>query len=119
VLFTLDHVLPESRGGDDTPDNLGLACRNCNERRGNRQTAEDPQTGTLVPVFNPRVDTWAEHFAWSADRLRIVGLTPTARATAALLDLNDDHHGGRVLLVRERDLQDGFHPPEEDPVLPK
>ena len=31
VLFTVDHVTPRSLGGDDTADNLALACRNCNE----------------------------------------------------------------------------------------
>jgi hypothetical protein len=29
--------------------------------------------------------------------------------------LNDDRHGGRVLQVRERDREDGLHPPENDP----
>lgn len=33
---TLDHILPRSLGGDDSPDNLRLACRQCNAARGNR-----------------------------------------------------------------------------------
>ena len=39
VRFTIDHVLPQSAGGSDQLDNLALACRNCNERRGNRVVA--------------------------------------------------------------------------------
>jgi len=31
----LDHIVPESRGGDHSPDNIVLACRSCNRRRNN------------------------------------------------------------------------------------
>ncbi len=33
---TLDHVVPISRGGMDTGDNVVLACEDCNKLRGNR-----------------------------------------------------------------------------------
>jgi hypothetical protein len=68
-------------------------------------------------LFNPRQDSWKEHFAWAADRIRIVGQTPTGRATVALLDLNDAQHDGIVLGVRQRDVEDGYHPPPDDPIL--
>jgi len=32
--LTLDHVLPKSRGGKTSWDNLVAACRNCNSRKG-------------------------------------------------------------------------------------
>jgi 5-methylcytosine-specific restriction endonuclease McrA len=32
----LDHVIPESAGGAATPDNIVLACRSCNRRKGAR-----------------------------------------------------------------------------------
>jgi len=51
VKFTVDHVVPRSQGGGDEAANLALACRNCNERRGNRCVALDPDTGQPVPVF--------------------------------------------------------------------
>jgi 5-methylcytosine-specific restriction endonuclease McrA len=35
-LMTIDHVLPLSRGGDDTPANVRLAHRLCNVRKGPR-----------------------------------------------------------------------------------
>ena len=71
IRFTIDHILPQSAGGSDDPDNLALACRNCNERRGNRSEGRDPQTGQVVPLFNPRLEAWAEHFAWEAPGIRV------------------------------------------------
>lgn len=116
VRFTIDHVLPQSAGGSDDADNLALACRNCNERRGNRLQGRDPTTGAVVPIFNPRRERWTDHFAWDAERIRIVGTTPTGRATVEMLDMNDDHREGAVLHIRQRDVSDGYHPPPEDPV---
>lgn len=34
--LTLDHIIPWSRGGDDTVENLQTMCRPCNSRKGNR-----------------------------------------------------------------------------------
>lgn len=33
--LTLDHLKPKSRGGSNSLENLRLACRPCNEKRGN------------------------------------------------------------------------------------
>ena len=117
IRFTIDHVRPQSAGGSDEADNLALACRNCNERRGNRENGSDPRTGEVVALFNPRGELWSDHFSWDASRLRVVGLTPSGRATVALLDFNDDRHGGDVIRIRQRDVSDGDHPPPDDPVL--
>lgn len=37
---TVDHVLPHSRGGLDTWDNLVCACRHCNNRKADRTPVE-------------------------------------------------------------------------------
>lgn len=34
--ITTDHLIPKSRGGDDSADNLVLACRSCNTSRGDK-----------------------------------------------------------------------------------
>ena len=47
----------------------------------------DPETETRVDLFNPRVDSWNEHFAWNS--ALIVGLTPNGRATASLFNMNE------------------------------
>jgi 5-methylcytosine-specific restriction endonuclease McrA len=53
-LFTLDHLKPQSLGGADDEDNLALACHRCNGRRYNFIEAFDPETQTVVPLFDPR-----------------------------------------------------------------
>ena len=34
--FTVDHIVPQSRGGTDHPENLQLLCGHCNSVKGNR-----------------------------------------------------------------------------------
>ncbi|MEZ4901376.1 MAG: HNH endonuclease [Spirosomataceae bacterium] len=38
--LTLDHVLPKSRGGRTSWDNLATACKRCNTRKGDRTPEE-------------------------------------------------------------------------------
>ncbi len=38
--LTLDHILPRSRGGDNSPVNVVTACVPCNNRKSNRTPAE-------------------------------------------------------------------------------
>jgi len=38
--LTLDHILPRSRGGDNSPVNIVTACVSCNNRKSNRTPAE-------------------------------------------------------------------------------
>lgn len=115
-MFTIDHLFPQSLGGSDDPENLALACRRCNERHYNFTTGIDPQTGEEIPLFNPRQQQWAEHFIWTADDLKIIGTTPTGRATCNRLDLNDEFHNrGFIQDSRQFWVQGGWHPPPEDP----
>ena len=69
-------------------DNLALACFHCNRKKSDKTIAIDLETGTEIPLFNPRQEHWQEHFIWSSDGLLIVGLTPTGRATVVALVLN-------------------------------
>lgn len=112
VPFTVDHVVPLSHGGSNTSENLALACFHCNRRKSDQEMVLDPTSGQPVPLFNPRTQAWNEHFIWSSDHLRIVGLTAQGRATVKALDLNRE----RVLRLRAADLSADRHPPEGDPV---
>ena len=104
----VDHVIPLKHGGRTRTDNLALACIEDNRRKGSDLSAIDPESGAIVPLFDPRRQVWAEHFtlrgAW------IEGRTATGRATAALLQLNAPLR----LLAREALAAAGRYPPPLD-----
>ena len=104
-----DHLLPQSLGGETEEANLWLACSLCNDHKGNRIAALDPASGTMVRLFNPRLQAWRDHFAWTSTGDRVVGLTPAGRATVVALKLN------RPTLVRARQawVAVGWHPPRD------
>jgi hypothetical protein len=104
--FHCDHFVPISGGGLPTFDNLIWACPACNASKQARQFVSDPRTGIRAPLFNPRRERWTEHFRWSADMLRIVGLTPTGRATIRALRMN--RRG--VTVIRAMLLELDLHP---------
>ncbi|HEY1189513.1 MAG TPA: HNH endonuclease [Gemmata sp.] len=86
--FEVEHVVPTARGGSDAPDNLALACRACNSRKGDGTTARNITSGEDVPFFNPRTDRWAEHFWFESETGELVGLSTRGHATSAGLDMN-------------------------------
>jgi len=105
-----EHLIPLSRGGLTEEANLWLSCPLCNNYKGEQTMAADPETDEQVPLFNPRTQNWFDHFRWSADGLRIIGLTPIGRATVAALHLSDDSD---ALRIRSYWVEVGWHPPKE------
>jgi hypothetical protein len=106
TTFEIDHIIPASAGGATTLENLCLACPACNRRKSVRQSWTDPETGSPVPLFHPRQQNWAMHFAWSQDATHIVGLTPSGRATVEALQMNRS----RMVRLRRLWMQIGQHP---------
>jgi len=89
VTFHVEHVRARQHDGNDDADNLALACDRCNLYKGPNLTGIDPANGQITTLFDPRRDVWERHFAVvGAD---IVGLTPTGRTTANLLNMNALH----------------------------
>lgn len=86
VPLQIEHVRPKKHGGGDSPDNLALACIDCNLHKGTNIAGIDPQTNQLARLFNPRNDVWDEHFCWLAFEIR--GITDIGRATVYVLDFN-------------------------------
>jgi hypothetical protein len=82
----IDHVVAEKHGGQTVLQNLALSCVTCNLRKGSDLASFDPQSGAVVPLFNPRTQEWAMHF--SIQDLRIEGLTAEGRTTVEFLQLN-------------------------------
>lgn len=99
----VEHINPN--GGNDL-DNLCLACPNCNLSKATAVTAIDPKTEKEVPLFNPRIQLWSEHFEWVEGNALIYGVTPIGRATVKCFKMNRP----RMVLIRQRWVQAGLHP---------
>jgi 5-methylcytosine-specific restriction endonuclease McrA len=54
--FEMEHILPESKGGKTTIENLALACRRCNGLKFTRTQFQDIETKEVVDLYNPRKD---------------------------------------------------------------
>ena len=100
--FQIDHVIARKHGGSGDETNLALACFYCNSAKGPSIAGIDPLDGKIVPLFHPRRDIWSEHFAWRDAWLS--GRTPEARATIAVLRVNDS----AAVAVRESLLEEGI-----------
>ncbi|MBX3085833.1 MAG: HNH endonuclease [Anaerolineae bacterium] len=69
--FTVDHVLPRSRGGKDTWTNTACACYVCNHRKGDRLPGEagmklawepkTPRTSYLVIAIGSGPEAWRQY----------------------------------------------------------
>ena len=86
--FHVEHIHAQQHVADDSPDNLCLACPDCNRHKGPNLSTLDLDTRTLVPLFHPRRDLWPNHFTFQG--ALIVGLTPVGEATVRLLQMNSE-----------------------------
>ena len=69
--FTIDHILPKSRGGKETWTNTACACSPCNHRKGNRTESEAgmklrwepkiPRTSYIVIEIGGGPDAWKKY----------------------------------------------------------
>ena len=107
--LVMEHILPRSLGGTDERSNLAAACYRCNEFKGAKTEALDPETQQLVPLFNPRTDAWTGNFRWSNGGTHIIGTTPQGRATVVALRLNNDN----IVSARSIWIEFGWHPPTQ------
>lgn len=105
--LTIDHIIPQSQGGETTLENLCFACRRCNEAKGGAIAGRDPLTTEVVALFHPRRDRWSDHFSWDGAGARIIGLTATGRVTVVMLAMNDE----AIVSARRRWVSVGWHPP--------
>src|SRR5439155_12463604 len=66
--FEVEHIIPPGRGGIDDESNQALSCRCCNLFKSDHLEGIDPETGNMVSLFNPREQTWQQHFAFDPKR---------------------------------------------------
>lgn len=62
----IEHIIPLSNGGVDDEENLWLSCGLCNCHKASQIEVFDEEMQIFVKLFNPRRQSWVEHFAWSA-----------------------------------------------------
>ena len=110
----VDHIDPQ---GGDILENLCLSCWNCNSSRHKVTMVTDPETGARVPLFNPRMHLWVEHFAWIDGGTRVYGLSLIGRATISdsllvgYLDLIMQFFRQLCLALKRRRYEGGFAEP--------
>ena len=107
--FEVEHIIPLFLSGSNDEDNLCLACRLCNSYKGVQILGIDPITQQMKPLFNPRTQSWQDHFRWSHDGITVIGKTAIGRATIVALNLNNE----LAVEVRQSWVAVGWHPPEE------
>lgn len=84
----IDHIRSLKHGGITVLNNLALACQPCNRKKGTDLGSVSIVSGDLIRFFNPRTDTWNEHFRAEQDG-RIEVLTEVGEVTVRILGCND------------------------------
>jgi hypothetical protein len=107
--FVIEHITPQSKGGETTETNLALSCQGCNNYKYNKTSGMDNITNQETDLFHPRKDQWSENFSWSADVLEVLGNTAKGRVTVDTLKLNRQE----LINLRQLLAEAGKHPPKE------
>ncbi len=107
AIFEFEPIVPRSAEGPTTFENLCFACPTFNRYKARRQSAADPITDKIAPLFHPHHQDWIEHFAWNETATEITGLTSTGRVTIFALKMNRP----QLVRVRRMWVEMGEHPP--------
>lgn len=69
--LTLDHIVPKSKGGKNTWDNLVVACHSCNAKKGDKMLEQSgmrlfkrpskPRTHLDITIFASKCEEWKEY----------------------------------------------------------
>ena len=105
----IEHICPRARGGKTAQENLWLACPFCNTFKSSHIHGTDPTTKRKVPLFNPRTQSWKNHFEFDSDQATIIGKTVCGRATVNALKINNE----LALETRKHWVGVGWYPPED------
>jgi hypothetical protein len=102
-VFHVDHIIAKQHLDEvvENANTLAWACSECNYHKGPNLVSIDPQTKQQVNLFDPRRDDWYSHFV--IERGVVVGLSPTDRATARLLNMN----APRLVRLRRQLIEQG------------
>lgn len=99
LAFHLEHIVSLKHGGDNTLENLALACPICNLNKGTDIATFIDSINKPIRFFNPRNDDWKDHFEIQISGL-ILPKTEIGEATLKIFDFNNsDSMLERELLV--------------------
>lgn len=87
----VDHITSEKHLGRSNLDNLALACFFCNRNKGSDlDSIRAIDDLALVRFFNPRTDSWFEHFEIDS-QCRLLSRTDIGQVTARILGFNAEN----------------------------
>ncbi len=84
--FHVEHIVANVHQLNDDVNNLAWACPRCNLHKGPNLITIDPESGEHVNLFNPRSDSWGDHFEMIEFVIR--GTSAVGRGTVRLLNMN-------------------------------
>lgn len=110
TTFHIEHVWPQSQGGQTTIHNLALSCSGCNLAKGVRTNGKD-HDGNTQPLFNPRQYSpallgWHLHFQLDLGTGLILPRTPIGEATVTVLQVNNTSR----MFARQLQIRAGLIP---------
>lgn len=95
--FHIDYIVSLKHGGETQADNLAYACAICNVNKGSDIATFLDDRRTAVRFYNPRIDTWNDHFAVEPTGL-LTAITAIGAGTSKVLNLN---HPDSIIERRE------------------
>ncbi len=66
--FLVGRIISEKHGGSSEVENAAFTCPFCHRAKGADLASIDPETDQLTSLFNPRTQTWSEHFPFGRSR---------------------------------------------------
>lgn len=107
AALQIEHIVPKKHRGTDDPDNLALACIDCNLAKSSNIAGYDPDTSKMTPLFDPRHDRWHDHF--EIQGAYILGTSAIGRTTVTVLNMNSEE---QIALRAVQPLPASIHPPQ-------
>ena len=102
--FHIEHIIGRQHGRSDNAENLAYARSYCNRKKGPNISTVLSKSGPIVPLFNPRSDTWVDHFI--VEHGMIYSQTDVGEGTLRLLDFNSFER----ILERKELMDAGVYP---------
>ena len=92
--WDVEHIAPRNLHPEFmfTPENLAVACHECNGHKGSKETLLDPSTSTYPStadaflIVHPHFDDWSDHIL--RDNLAYAAFTPRGEWTIKACNLN-------------------------------